>query len=76
MRVTSGKSQVRESRLPGSVRAKPNGRATRPQFRESGNKEPHHRAHGHALADGNDRACQLFVHGSVGYRTAIGDYRF
>ena len=30
MRVTSGKSRVRESRLPGSVRAKPNGRATRP----------------------------------------------
>ena len=24
MRVTSGKSRVRESRLPGSVRAKPN----------------------------------------------------
>ena len=31
MRVTSGKSRVRESRLPGSVRAKPNGQATRPQ---------------------------------------------
>ena len=31
MRVTSGKSRVRESRLPGSVRAKPNGRATRTQ---------------------------------------------
>src|SRR5207237_643782 len=31
MRVTSGKSRVRESRLPGSVRAKPNGRATRPR---------------------------------------------
>ena len=30
MRVTSGKSRVRESRLPGSVRAEPNGRATRP----------------------------------------------
>jgi hypothetical protein len=30
-RVTSGKSRVRESRLPGSVRAKPNGRATRPR---------------------------------------------
>ena len=30
MRVTSGKSRVRESRMPGSVRAKPNGRATRP----------------------------------------------
>ena len=30
MRVTSGKSRVRESRKPGSVRAKPNGRATRP----------------------------------------------
>ncbi len=30
MRVTSGKSRVRESRLPGSVRAKPNGPATRP----------------------------------------------
>jgi DNA invertase Pin-like site-specific DNA recombinase len=30
MRVTSEKSRVRESRLPGSVRAKPNGRATRP----------------------------------------------
>ena len=30
MRVTSGKSRVRESRLPGSVRAKPNGRATQP----------------------------------------------
>ena len=29
-RVTSGKSRVRESRMPGSVRAKPNGRATRP----------------------------------------------
>ena len=27
-RVTSGKSRVRESRLPGSVRAEPNGRAT------------------------------------------------
>jgi RNA-directed DNA polymerase len=31
MRVTSGKSRVRESRLPGSVRAEPNGRATRPR---------------------------------------------
>lgn len=31
MRVTSGKSRVRESRPPGSVRAKPNGRATRPR---------------------------------------------
>ena len=31
MRVTSGKSRVREIRLPGSVRAKPNGRATRPR---------------------------------------------
>jgi hypothetical protein len=31
MRVTSGKSRVRESRMPGSVRAKPNGRATRPR---------------------------------------------
>ena len=31
MRVTSGKSRVRESRLPGSVRAKPNGLATRPR---------------------------------------------
>ena len=31
MRVTSGKSQVREIRPPGSVRAKPNGRATRPR---------------------------------------------
>jgi hypothetical protein len=30
-RVTSGKSRVRESRMPGSVRAKPNGRATRPR---------------------------------------------
>ena len=30
MRVTSGKSRVRESRLPGSARAEPNGRATRP----------------------------------------------
>ena len=30
MRVTSAKSRVRESRLPGSVRAEPNGRATRP----------------------------------------------
>ncbi len=29
-RVTLGKSRVRESRPPGSVRAKPNGRATRP----------------------------------------------
>ena len=29
-RVTSGKSRVRENRLPGSVRAEPNGRATRP----------------------------------------------
>jgi hypothetical protein len=29
MRIASGKSRVRESRLPGSVRAKPNGRATR-----------------------------------------------
>jgi len=29
MRVTSGKSRVREIRMPGSVRAKPNGRATR-----------------------------------------------
>jgi len=34
MRVTSGKSRVRESRLPGSVRAKPNGRATRPRPQE------------------------------------------
>ena len=31
MRVTSGKGRARESRLPGSVRAKPNGRATRPR---------------------------------------------
>ena len=31
MRVTSGKGRVRESRLPGSVRAEPNGRATRPR---------------------------------------------
>ncbi|WP_245283395.1 group II intron reverse transcriptase/maturase [Bradyrhizobium sp. WSM2793] len=30
-RVTLGKSRVRESRPPGSVRAKPNGRATRPR---------------------------------------------
>ncbi|OZB39248.1 MAG: hypothetical protein B7X48_09895 [Acidiphilium sp. 34-60-192] len=30
-RVTSGKSRVRESRPPGSVRAKLNGRATRPR---------------------------------------------
>ena len=30
MRVTSEKSRVRESRPPGSVRAEPNGRATRP----------------------------------------------
>ena len=29
-RVTSGRSRVRESRMPGSVRAKPNGLATRP----------------------------------------------
>ena len=29
-RVTLGKSRVRESRMPGSVRAKPNGLATRP----------------------------------------------
>ncbi|HEY8260598.1 MAG TPA: hypothetical protein VIG55_05255 [Methylosinus sp.] len=28
--VTSGKDRVRESRMPGSVRAKANGRATRP----------------------------------------------
>src|SRR5207248_9426828 len=35
MRVTSGKSRVRESRLPGSVRAKPNGRATRPRPSET-----------------------------------------
>jgi hypothetical protein len=33
MRVTSGKSRVRESRLPGSMRAKPNGRDTRPRPR-------------------------------------------
>jgi hypothetical protein len=33
MRVTSEKNRVRESRLPGSVRAKPNGRATRPLTR-------------------------------------------
>ncbi len=31
MRVTSRKSRVRESRLPGPVRAEPNGRATRPR---------------------------------------------
>jgi hypothetical protein len=31
MPVASRKSRVRESRLPGAVRAKPNGRATRPQ---------------------------------------------
>jgi|NGEPerStandDraft_6_1074524.scaffolds.fasta_scaffold31516_4 hypothetical protein len=31
MRVTSGKSRVRKSRTPGSVRAKPNGPATRPR---------------------------------------------
>jgi hypothetical protein len=30
-RVTLGKGRVRESRPPGSVRAKPNGRATRPR---------------------------------------------
>jgi hypothetical protein len=30
-RVTLGKSRVRESRLPGSVGAKPNARATRPR---------------------------------------------
>jgi len=30
-RVSSGKSRVRESRMPGSVRATPNGRATRPR---------------------------------------------
>ena len=35
MRVTLGKSRVRESRLPGSVRAEPNGRATRPLTRFS-----------------------------------------
>ena len=35
MRVTSRKSRVRESRPPGSVRAKPNGRATRPRPRQS-----------------------------------------
>ena len=29
--VTSGKSRVREIRTPGSVRAKPNGIATRPR---------------------------------------------
>ena len=29
--VTSDKRRVRESRLPGSVRAEPNGRATRPR---------------------------------------------
>jgi hypothetical protein len=33
MRVTSGKSRVWEIRPPGSVRAKPNGRATRPRPR-------------------------------------------
>ena len=33
MRVTSGKSRVRESRMPGSVRAEPYGRATRPRSR-------------------------------------------
>ena len=31
MRVTSGKSRVGESRPPGSVREKPNGRATQPR---------------------------------------------
>jgi hypothetical protein len=31
MRVTSRKSRVRKNRPPGSVRAEPNGRATRPQ---------------------------------------------
>ena len=31
MRVTSRKSRVRESRMPGSVRAEPYGRATRPR---------------------------------------------
>ena len=31
MRVTSGKSQVREIRLPGSEMAEPNSRATQPQ---------------------------------------------
>jgi hypothetical protein len=30
MRVTFKKSRVQDSRMPGSVRAKPNGRATRP----------------------------------------------
>ncbi|RUM05911.1 hypothetical protein EFB14_32415, partial [Rhizobium fabae] len=34
MRVTLGKSRVREIRPPGSVRAKPNGIATRPRSRE------------------------------------------
>ncbi|QAU45897.1 hypothetical protein XH91_11375 [Bradyrhizobium guangzhouense] len=34
-RVTLGKSRVREIRPPGSVRAKPNGRATRPRSRRT-----------------------------------------
>jgi hypothetical protein len=37
---TSWKSLVRESRLPGSVRAKPNGLATRPRSRDQLNSPP------------------------------------
>ncbi len=40
MWVTPGKSRVRESRMPGSVRAKPNGLATRPA---PGAASPHSR---------------------------------
>jgi len=39
MRVTSGKSRVRESRKPGSERAEPNGRATRPPAPGSAEQE-------------------------------------
>lgn len=39
-RVTLGKSRVREIRPPGSVRAKPNGIATRPRSRSSSMDKP------------------------------------
>ncbi|MBI1208014.1 MAG: hypothetical protein GC191_12090 [Azospirillum sp.] len=41
-RVTFGKSRVRESRMPGSVRAKPNGIATRPFPKKVFNSYPSH----------------------------------
>ena len=63
MRVTSGKSRVRESRLPGSVRAKPNGRPnpraaelkTWPGYTMQQRSTPRNRVPVHARAPTNSR---------------------